>query len=73
MFSYGVPPGLPVLDLDNKAIKIKDGVKYLGNSFNSKGNNSNLIEKRIQDARVIIPDILAITNYQRNYKRQLRN
>ena len=52
---------LPVLDLDNKAIKIMDCVKYLRDSFNSKGNNSNLIEKRIQDAIVIIPDILAMT------------
>ena len=43
----------PVLDLDNKAIKIKDCVKYLGDSFNSKGNNSNLIEKRIQDAKLL--------------------
>ena len=51
---------MPSLILDNKEIKIKDSVKYLGNHFNSEGDNAELVKKRVCEAIGIIPDVIAI-------------
>ena len=35
-------------------------MKYLGDHFNSKGDNAELVKKRVCEAVGVIPDIIAI-------------
>ena len=40
------PHPMPVLSINNKKLKIKDKAKYLGDIFNQKGDNQDLIKDR---------------------------
>ena len=39
------------LDINGETAKYVDKVKYLGDIFNSKGNNNNLIESRVKTGK----------------------
>jgi hypothetical protein len=44
------PHPMPVLSINNKILKIKDEATYLGDVFNSKGDNRSLIKDRKNNA-----------------------
>ena len=50
---------LPKLELHGEEIEEKKVVKYLGDYFNSKGDNSDLVDKRIGPITSTITDIIA--------------
>ena len=50
---------LPKSEIHNKTINEKSVVKYLGDYFNSKGDNNDLISKRIGSSATAVTDIMA--------------
>ena len=50
---------LPKLELLGEEIEEKKVVKYLGDYFNSKGDNSDLADKRIGSLTSTVTDIIA--------------
>ena len=57
------------LDINGEIAENVDSVKYLGDIFNSKGNNNGLIESRIKTGKQKIGVIASIL--QRNCTRKL--
>ena len=53
---------LPKLDLHGEEIEEKKIVKYLSDYFNSKGDNSDLVDKRIGSITSTITNIIAFSS-----------
>ncbi len=51
---------LPILKVGNHAMEVRDMILYLGNVFNSKGTNKDLIDHRIKNARTCMINSIAM-------------
>ena len=53
---------LPTLYVGNTRMEVKEKAVYLGSMFNSKGNNNDMIQHRIQQARTCMINSVAMCN-----------
>ena len=53
---------IPVLKVGDKRMEVKQKVLYLGNMFNNKGDNKDLIDHRIQQSKTCMISSIALCN-----------
>ena len=53
---------LPELNVNGKIMKQLEEITYLGDKFNSKGNNVSLVKDRVDKGESVIVNVFALTN-----------
>ena len=51
---------VPQLNIDNIPVPVKDVTTYLGDQFNSKGTNTDLVEERVKKGKACIVNSMAL-------------